>query len=113
MDKLIKAYIEEFPEDVQVKLEEMYNIIKEVVPEETTEKITWRMPTFFLNGNLVHFAGFKNHIGLFPGAKGIEVFSGKFEKYKFSKGGVQFPLNQDLPKELIQEIVKYRVKESI
>lgn len=113
MDKVIREYIEEFPDDVQIQLEEMYNIIKEVVPEETTEKITWRMPTFFLNGNLVHFAGFKNHIGLFPGARGIEVFKDKFGNYKSSKGGVQFPLNQELPKELIQEIVKFRVEENM
>lgn len=112
MNKEIKEYIEQFPEQMQKKLNEMYEIIKEVVPEETIEKISWKMPTFYLHGNLVHFAGFKNHIGLYPGAEGIEKFKDAFIDLKYSKGAVQFGHNKSLPKELIQEIVKYRVQES-
>ncbi len=108
----IKEYINMFPKDAQKKLIEMYNIIKEVVPEETTEKISWRMPTFYLNGNLVHFAGFKNHIGFFPGSEGIEEFKDKFIGLNYSKGGVQFKYTNPLPKDLIQEIVKFRVKQN-
>lgn len=107
----IDEYIKLFPKEIQEKLIEMYNIIKEVVPKETTEKISWRMPTFYLNENLVHFAGFKNHIGLFPGAEAIEKFKDKFTGLDYSKGGVQFKYKDSLPKELIQEIVEYRVNE--
>lgn len=109
---LVDEHISQFPAEVQVKLNEMRNIIKEVVPEETTEKISWRMPTFYLNGNLVHFAGFKNHIGFFPGAEGIEKFKDKFSGYTYSKGGVQFKYKDPLPKELIQDIVMFRIKEN-
>ncbi len=82
MNKDIEMYINEFNGEAKSKLIEMYTIIKEVVPKEATEKISWRMPTFYLNGNLVHFAGFKNHIGLFPGADGIEKFKDKLYEYK-------------------------------
>lgn len=112
MHKSIKEYIEEFPEDIQNKLNEMYLIIKEVVPEETTEKISWQMPTFYYNGNLVHFAGHKNHVGFYPGENGIENFKEKFNELKYFKGEVQFQHDQPLPKELIQEIVSFRVKEN-
>lgn len=110
MLKEIKEYIKTFPEERQVKLIEIYNIIKEVVPDETTEKISWRMPTFYLNGNLVHFAGFKNHVGFYPGEEGISKFKNKFVGLDYSKGAVQFKYQEPLPKELIQEIVKFRVK---
>ena len=113
MNKEIREYIEQFPEQIQEKLNEMYGIIKEVVPEETTEKISWQMPTFYLHGNLIHFAAFKNHIGLYPGAEGIEKFKDDFVGLKYSKGAVQFAHEKPLPKELIQKIVKYRVQENI
>lgn len=110
----IDEYINLFPEDIREKLIEMYNIIKEVVPIETTEKISWQMPTFYLNGNLVHFVAFKDHISLFPGSEAIEIFKDKFEKnnFKYSKGGIKFKYKDNLPKDLIQEIVKYRVEEN-
>jgi len=110
MNKDIKNYIDEFTGEAKEKLLEMYNIIKAVTPKDTIEKISWKMPTFYLNGNLVHFAGFKNHVGLFPGSEGIEKFKDKFTGLSFSKGGVQFKYVDVLPKKLIQDIVKYRVK---
>ncbi len=113
MIKTIDEYIAEFPDEVQKRLTEMYNIIKEVVTEETTEKISWKMPTFYLNGNLVHFAGFKNHTGLYPGAEGIEEFQNQFDGLEFSKGAVRFNHDKPLPKELIQKIVKFRVKQNM
>lgn len=112
MQNDIKEYIEDFPVEIQEKLNQMYNIIKEAVPTETIEKISWRMPTFYLNGNLVHFAGHKNHIGFYPGASGIENFKDNFEGLKYSKGAVQFNYDKPLPKSLIQKIVKFRVKEN-
>lgn len=105
-------YIQAFPPEVQAKLTELRNKIRECAPE-ATEKISWAMPTFWLYGNLVHFAAFKNHIGLYPGASGIEVFKDRMADYKSSKGAVQFPLTQPLPLELVGDIVRYRVKENL
>jgi uncharacterized protein YdhG (YjbR/CyaY superfamily) len=71
------------------------------------------MPTFFLKGNLVHFAAFKEHIGFYPVPTGIEKFKKELSIYKQGKGSVQFPLDQPMPYELITKIVKFRVKESL
>ncbi len=71
------------------------------------------MPAFKLNGILVYFAAFKNHIGFYPKASGIESFKSDLSAYKFSKGAVQFPLNEPLPYELVKKIVAFRVKENL
>lgn len=113
MTSLIDEYIKDFPKETQVKLNEIRDIIRNVIPKETIEKISWGMPTFYLNGNLVHFAAFKKHIGFYPGASGVENFLDKLEKYKTSKGAIQFPLDKPLPVGLIKEIVKFRVKENV
>ena len=68
------------------------------------------MPTFKLHGNLVHFAAFKNHIGLYPGAAGVEAFKEDLAKYETSKGAIQFPLEKSIPFPLISKIVKYKLK---
>ena len=65
-----------------------------------------------MNGNLVHFAGFKNHIGFYPTPTGIEAFKDELSVYKGAKGSVQFPLDQPIPLPLIRRIVEYRVKEN-
>lgn len=89
----------------------MRRVIKESAPD-AEEKISWRMPTFVLHGNLVHFAAHKNHIGFYPGSSGIDAFKDKLSEYKGSKGAVQFPIGKPLPYELISEIVKFRVAEN-
>jgi uncharacterized protein YdhG (YjbR/CyaY superfamily) len=108
----IDEYILQFPPEVQEILENLRKAIKEAAPE-AKEKISWRMPTFDLHGNLVHFAAFKNHIGFYPGASGIETFANEFSEYKSSKGAVQFPIKKPLPYDLISRIVKFRVDENI
>jgi len=108
----IIEYINERPLESQTKLNEIYQIIKEVVTPETTEKISWAMPTFYLHGNLVHFAYAKNHVGFYPGQNGVASFLDRLTKYKTSKGAIQFPYAQPLPKELIQDIVKFRIMEN-
>lgn len=111
----IDEYIQLFPEDVNVKLQEIRTIIRESVPSETTEAISYQIPTFKLNGNLVHFAAFTSHIGFYPGAAGVAEFEEEFDKrgYKWAKGSVQFPLDQPLPKELIKRIVQFRVEQNL
>jgi uncharacterized protein YdhG (YjbR/CyaY superfamily) len=71
------------------------------------------MPTFYLHENLVHFAVYKNHIGFYPGPEAIEVYHHRLEGYTYSKGAIQFPLDKPLPLEIIQEIVRYRIKRAI
>jgi uncharacterized protein YdhG (YjbR/CyaY superfamily) len=110
--KTIDEYIATFPMDVQRKLDEMRATIKETAPE-ATEKISYQMPTFYLNGNLVYFAAFKNHIGFYPIPTGIEKFKKELSVYKTTKGAVQFPLDQPLPLDLVRKIVKFRVAENL
>jgi uncharacterized protein YdhG (YjbR/CyaY superfamily) len=108
----IDEYIATFPEDIQKKLQNIRATIKAAAPE-AQEKISYQMPTYFLHGNLVHFAAFTNHIGFFPVPSGIEAFKDELSVYETSKGGVRLPLNQPLPLELITRIVKFRVAENL
>jgi uncharacterized protein YdhG (YjbR/CyaY superfamily) len=109
--KTIDEYINMFPEDVQRILNQLRQTIRETAPE-AAETINYQMPTFILNGNLVHFAAFKNHIGFYPTPTGIEAFKEELSAYKGAKGSVQFPIDQPLPLSLIRRIVEYRVKEN-
>lgn len=108
----ITTYYSQFPEDKQLLLKEIHNIIKEAAPE-ASEIISWDMPTFYQNGNLVHYAMCKTHIGFYPTPNGVSNFSDRLTEYKCSKGCIQFPLSKPLPKELIQDIVRFRVKEQV
>jgi uncharacterized protein YdhG (YjbR/CyaY superfamily) len=108
----IDEYIASFPPDIKKKLEEMRATIRAAAPQ-ATEKISYQMPTFYLNGNLVHFAAFKKHIGFYPAPRGIEAFREELSVYKGAKGSVQFPLDEPLPLELVSRIVKYRVAENL
>jgi uncharacterized protein YdhG (YjbR/CyaY superfamily) len=108
----IDEYIATFPAEIQEKLREIRATIKAAAPE-ATEKISYQMPTFFLHGNLVHFAAFKNHIGFYPAPTGIEAFAQDLSQYKGSKGAVQFPLDKPLPLELIAKIAQYRAAENL
>jgi uncharacterized protein YdhG (YjbR/CyaY superfamily) len=108
----IDEYIAGFPKDIQKLLKEMRAIIKKAAPK-AEEAIKYAMPTFVLNGNLVHFAAFKNHIGFYPAPQGIEEFKKELSKYKGAKGSVQFPLDQPLPLSLVTKIVKFRVAKNM
>jgi uncharacterized protein YdhG (YjbR/CyaY superfamily) len=111
--KDIDEYIKEFPNDVQDRLQKIKKTIKESAPE-AEEKISYAMPTFVLKGhNLVHFAAYKKHIGFYPTPSGIEKFKDKISAYEWSKGAVQFPLDKQVPYDLIREIVAFRVKENL
>ncbi|MDF2906130.1 MAG: hypothetical protein K0R34_1451 [Herbinix sp.] len=109
--KTIDEYIATFQPEVQTILNNIREIIREVVPE-ATEKISYQMPTFYLDGNLVHFAAFQKHIGFYPTPSGIDAFQEELSKYKGAKGSVQFPLNQPIPYDLIRRIVLYRLEEA-
>ena len=108
----ITDYILQFPPDVQLKLNALREAILEIVPD-ATEKIAYGIPTFYVKGNLVHFAAYKHHIGFYPASSGIDAFRAELTQYKLSRGTVQFPLDKPLPMELIQRIVKYRLAENL
>ena len=109
--KTIDEYIGTFPKNVQAILEELRQAIKDSAPN-AKEAISYQMPTFKLNGNLVYFAAFRNHISFFPTSSAIEAFGEKLSPYKTSKGTVRFPINESIPFDLIKEMVRFRVKEN-
>ena len=106
----IDEYIATFPEETQKILQQVRATIKASAPD-AKEKISYQMPTFDLNGNLVHFAAYKNHIGFYPTPSGIEAFQQELSKYEGAKGSVQFPISEPMPLDLISRIVKFRVAE--
>jgi len=108
----IDEYIATFPEEIRKILKELRSTIKASAPD-AEEKFSYGMPTFFLNGNLVHFAAFKTHIGFYPTPSGIEAFKDELSIYKGAKGSVQFPIDKPLPLKLISKIVKFRVAENL
>ena len=110
--KDVDAYINSCPKEVRSTLVEIRKTIKKAAPK-ATEKISYGMPAFVLNGNLVYFAAFKNHIGFYPTSSPIVVFKKELEPYKTSKGAIQFPIDKSIPYSLITKIVKFRVKESL
>lgn len=110
--KDIDEYIAGFPKDVQEILEKIRKTVRQAAPE-AEETISYQIPTFTLKGNLVHFAAFKKHIGLYPTSSGIEKFKNELSAYKGAKGSVQFPLDKPIPYDLIRGIVTFRVKENL
>jgi uncharacterized protein YdhG (YjbR/CyaY superfamily) len=104
----VDAYIRSFPANIRVILQQIRETIRKAAPE-AEECISYQMPAYKLNGPLVYFAPAKNHIGFYPTASGIEAFKSEFSGYKWSKGAVQFPIDQPLPLELIDLIVRFRV----
>lgn len=109
--KSIEEYIDTFPKNVRDILQKLRQTIKVAAPE-AEETISYQMPAFKLNGILVWFAAFKNHIGFYPKVSAIEAFNEKLTGYKVSKGTIQFPLKEPIPYELVAEIVKFRVQEN-
>ncbi len=108
----IDEYIADFPPETRQVLEEMRELIRSSAPE-ATETISYAIPTFDLNGrHLVHFAGYKHHVGFYPVPSGIEAFKEELTPYKSGKGSAQFPLGKPIPEDLIRRIVEFRVEEN-
>jgi uncharacterized protein YdhG (YjbR/CyaY superfamily) len=112
MAKNIDEYIAGFPPDVQAVLEKVRETIRAAAPE-AEETMAYQMPAFRLNGPLVYFGGFKEHIGFYPTPSGIEAFKEELAIYKGAKGSVQFPLEQPIPYVLIGRITAFRVQENL
>ncbi len=105
----IDAYIAAFPADIRAMLEEIRQTIRQAATD-AQEKISYQIPTFALHGNLIHFAAFKNHIGVYPGAAAIERFKRELAGYRTAKGTIQLPLDQPIPIDLIARIVRFNVE---
>lgn len=110
--KTVDEYISSFPKDVQASLQQIRETIKKVAPN-ATEAISYGIPTFKLNGNLVHFAGYNTHFGFYPGSAAIQNFKNELASYDTSKGTIRFPLDKPLPLNLIKKITKSRVKANL
>ena len=110
--KTIDAYVAMFPENVQSILEELRQAIRESAPE-AEELISYQMPAFKLNGILVWFALFKNHVGFYPKTSAIGAFKEELSGYETSKGTIRFPINKPVPFDLVKKIVRYRVKQNL
>ena len=108
----IDSYIAEYPPAVRARLRKMRTTIRRAAPD-AREKISYRIPTFALCGNLVHFAAFEHHIGFYPGASSVKKFVRELRAYEFAKGSVQFPHDRPLPLDLIADIVAFRVEENL
>ena len=110
--KTIDEYIATFPKNVQSILEELRQAIRDSAPK-AEEAISYQMPTFKLNGNLVYFAAWKNHIGFYPTFSAIEAFKEELSDNEVTKGTIKFPINKPIPFELVKKMVRYRVKENL
>ena len=109
--KTIDEYIKAFPDDVQRILEKMRKTIRDAAPG-ALEEISYQMPAFKLNGALVYFAAFKNHIGFYPTSSGVKEFKKELIQYQGGKGSVQFPIEKPIPYDLVKKIVIFRMKEN-
>jgi uncharacterized protein YdhG (YjbR/CyaY superfamily) len=107
----VEKYVRDFPTEVKKRLLTLRSMVLELAPE-ATEKISYRMPAYFLNGRLLYFAAHKNHIGFYPMASGILFMEDKLQGYVHATGSVQFPHDQPLPLKLIRQIIVFRVKEN-
>lgn len=107
----IDEYIKAYPKDVQERLNKLREVIHKAAPD-AIEAIAYGMPTFRQNGNVIHFAAFKNHIGVYPAPSGIEEFAEELKPYAKSKGTIQFQHSEEIPYDLITRITKYRVQEN-
>jgi len=105
----IDEYIDQFPAPTQKLLTSIRTTIQKTVPL-AKEAIKYGMPTYVLGGNIIHFACFKNHIGLYPGPGAITTFNNELEKYPTSKGTIQFPIDGPIPLALIKKIVQFNVE---
>lgn len=110
--KNFEDYLDRFPSDAQQRLQKMRQTIKKAAPQ-ANEKISYGIPAFALNGMLIWFAAFKNHIGFYPRTSAIAAFKKELSAYKGAKGSVQFPFEKPLPLALISRMVKFRVKENL
>ena len=106
----IDVYVAKFPEKTREQLQKLRNVIQEAAPD-SVETLSYGIPTFKQGRNLVHFAGYKKHVGFYPTPSSIELFREELSEYEVSKGTVKFPHDKPIPYDLIKRVVEYRVNE--
>lgn len=109
--KTVDDYIAQFPEEIQSILRKIRKTIRENAPC-AIEKISYQMPVFWQDENLIYFAAMKNHIGIYPTASGVAAFADRLGEYKTSKGAIQLPIDKPIPYDLIAEITRFRVADA-
>lgn len=107
----VAQYLEHFPKETQLLLAQIREVILKNVPE-ATEKISYNIPAYFHHGIILYFAGFKNHVSIYPAPRSEPIFETELKAYKGGKGTLQFPLNKPLPLELIERIILFKKKEN-
>jgi uncharacterized protein YdhG (YjbR/CyaY superfamily) len=107
----ITSYIDSCPPQSQEQLKNLRNFILQEFPQ-LEEVISYKMPAYKFNRILIYFAGYKNHIGFYPTSSGIKNFENEIQRYKYSKGAIQFSINEELPYKLIKKIILFRMKEN-
>lgn len=110
--RTVDEYIIRFPSNIQNILQKIRQLIKDLAPN-AEETISYQIPTFKLNGNLVHFAAYRTHIGFYPTPSALEEFKKELSKYKLGKGTIQFPIDEPIPYDLIKKIVEFRINENL
>ena len=105
----VDEYIRSYPGPVRKMLAEVRSLVRAQAPQ-AEERLSYQMPAVFLNRNIVYFAAHTNHIGFYPGAGVLKAFKSKVSKYKNAKGSIQFPFGEPLPKELITQMVRFKVR---
>ncbi len=111
MSPEIRSYHAQFPPEVQQRLATVHAVIEAEVPRTTTTCIAWRMPTFKHGKYILHYAAFQQHIGIFPGSAAVAELAPALERLHigFGKGSIRFPHHEDLPLDLLREIVQRRL----
>lgn len=102
----VEEYIAAQPEEIREYLKRIREVLLAALPE-AQERISWSMRTFWREHNIIQFAGFKKHVGLYPGPEAVEAFSGRLKEYKTSKGAIQLPYGRPVPAELISDIARW------
>ncbi|MTK54139.1 DUF1801 domain-containing protein [Paludibacter sp.] len=110
--KNIDEYIARFPDEIAIRLQKVRETIRSVAPD-AEEGISYQIPVFKLHGAMVYFAGYKSHIGFYPTSSGIERFKEELSEYQIGRGTVRFPLNKEIPYDLIARIAAFRYAENI
>lgn len=111
--KTVDEYVEAFPTATQTMLKKIRKTIKAAAPPQTEEVISYGIAGYKYHGVLIFFAGFTNHVSVYPAPRGAEAFKKELAAYKGGKGTVQFPLDKPLPLTLITRMVKFRAKENL
>ena len=108
----VEEYISWFPPEVQAQLVELRRVIRETLPD-AEERISYGIPGYYMNGQVIFFAAYPHHISVYPAPSGVAEFAEALDKYQTGKGTMQFPLGQPIPYDLVRRRALYRLGENM